>query len=113
MHVLCCAGGHSPILTFSQSLKVEYNSLAPLYASCVESGQSLVEVCEEGGARVELEGSVVDLQDKWERLRQLFGDLNEKLTAALVQVSTAYHHTHIEGVGNLGTPRKFKGTGFC
>ena len=65
---------------------MEYNSLAPAYASCVENGQSLAEVCEEGQPRSDLEGNIADLQDKWERLRGLFGDLNEKLTAALVQV---------------------------
>lgn len=65
---------------------MEYNSLAPAYASCVESGQSLAAMCENGEPRFILEGDVTDLQDKWETLSELFGDLNEKLTAALVQV---------------------------
>ena len=46
-------------------------------------------VCEEGQPRSDLEGNVADLQDKWEGLKKLFGDLNEKLTAALVQVREA------------------------
>ena len=54
----------------------------------MENGQSLAEVCEAGDPRSVLEGNVADLQDKWERLGKLFGDLNEKLTAALVQVRT-------------------------
>lgn len=66
---------------------MEYNSLAPAFASCVENGQSLSEVCEEGDPRSDLQENVADLQDKWERLKKLFGDLNEKLTAALIQVS--------------------------
>ena len=68
-----------------QGLKVEYNSLAPAYATCVESGQSLASVCVKGEPCSLLEGGVADLQEKWEKLRKLFGDLNEKLTAALVQ----------------------------
>lgn len=69
-------------------MKVEYNSLAPAYASCVENGQSLAGMCEKGEPLSILEGDITDLQDKWERLSKLFGDLNEKLTAALVQVCT-------------------------
>ncbi len=60
--------------------------MAPTYASCVENGQSLADACEEGEPRSDLEGNIADLQDKWERLDKLFGDLNAKLTAALVQV---------------------------
>ncbi len=67
-------------------MKVEYNSLAPAFASCVETGQSLVELCEEGQPGSVLQRELGDLQDEWERLGILFGDLNEKLTAALVQV---------------------------
>lgn len=66
---------------------MEYNSLAPAYASCVENGQSLAEVCEDGVPLSVLQENIADLQDRWERLKKLFGDLNEKLTAALVQVN--------------------------
>ena len=43
-------------------------------------------MCEKGEPCSALEGDITDLQDKWERLSKLFSDLNEKLTAALVQV---------------------------
>ena len=65
---------------------MEYNSLAPAYASCVENGQSLVELCEEGEPRSSLEKSILELQENWERLNKLLGELNDKLTAALIQV---------------------------
>ena len=55
-------------------------------AACVENGQSLVEKCEAGEPKTALEGDVSGLQNKWETLEKLFGDLLTKLTEALVQV---------------------------
>lgn len=54
----------------------------------MEDGQSLSTKCEEGQPRTELDESVSDLQDKWEKLNKLFGDILQKLTDTLVQVST-------------------------
>lgn len=75
------------ILTRLQGLKSEFNTLAPVYAACVENGQSLAEKCEAGEPKATLEGDISDLQAKWEKLEKLFGDLLVKLTEALVQVS--------------------------
>ena len=69
-----------------QSLKSEFNTLAPVCAACVENGQSLADKCEAGEPKTALEGDVSDLQKEWERLGKLFGDLLTKLTDALVQV---------------------------
>lgn len=65
---------------------MEYNSLAPAQASCMEDGHSLTKMCEDGVPRSELEGRITDLHEKWEKLDILFADLNKKLTAALIQV---------------------------
>ena len=78
--------GHVTYIT-SQGLKVEYNSLAPAHASCMEDGHSLTKICEDGVPRSELEVNITDLRDMWEKLDNLFAELNEKFTAALVQVN--------------------------
>ena len=67
-------------------MKAEYNTLASVCATCVENGQSLAENCEDGAPKTGLEDDVSDLQAKWEKLNQLFGELLKKLTDALVQV---------------------------
>ncbi len=67
-------------------MKVKYNSLAPYHASCMEDGQSLVKVCEEGEPKNELKSSIDQHLSEWDELQKLFGELHEKLTAALAQV---------------------------
>ena len=66
---------------------MKYNSLAPSHASCTEDGQSLMKMCEESKPKTELEVAMADLHSQWEELHELFGDLNEKLSAALAQAS--------------------------
>lgn len=69
-----------------QGLKVKYNSLAPYHTSCMEDGQSLVKVCEEGDPRSDLDSTITQHHADWDELQKLFGELHEKLTAALAQV---------------------------
>jgi len=69
-----------------QSLKSEYNTLAPVYGTCSENGQSLAEQCEDTPARADLEARLGKLQSEWERLGQQFGEVLQKLSDALVQV---------------------------
>jgi len=67
-------------------LKSEYNTLAPVYGTCSENGQSLAEQCEDTPARADLEARLGKLQSEWERLGQQFGEVLQKLSDALVQV---------------------------
>ncbi len=76
---------------FAQELKSEYNSLASAYATSQESGQLLAETCHDPEQRGVLEDQVTRLRDDWEELGQLFKDHLQKLTEALVQVSTGSH----------------------
>lgn len=92
-------------------MKAEFNTLAPVCAACVENGQSLAEKCEAGEPKAALEGSISDLQAKWDRLEKLFGELLVKLTEALVQVSSAFWlyfakilYTVVDTLGNLKCP---------
>ncbi len=68
-----------------QSLKSEYNTLAPVFSSCVENGQSLASICTDGEPKENMEAGLQNLQLKWDKLNSLFGELLQKLTDALVQ----------------------------
>ncbi len=70
---------------FLQSLKTEYNTLAPVYSSCVEGGQSLSSMCQEGEPKGDMDTGLQDLQVQWDQLNSLFGDILQKLNDALVQ----------------------------
>ena len=66
-------------------MKAEYNSLAPVCASCLDNARSLSSLCEEGDPRTKVDTTANSLQADWEKLGALFGDVLVKLTEALVQ----------------------------
>ena len=68
-----------------QGMKTEYNSLAPVCATCLDNARSLSSICEEGEPRTKLDTTANTLQSDWEELGALFGDVLAKLTEALVQ----------------------------
>ena len=68
-----------------QAMKTEYNSLAPVCASCLENARSLSSACEPDDPRNQLVTTADSLRDDWQTLGALFGDVLEKLTEALVQ----------------------------
>ncbi len=72
-------------LLFIQNLKTEYNTLAPVYSSCVEGGQSLSSMCQEGEPKKDMDTGIQDLQVQWDQLNSQFGDILQKLNDALVQ----------------------------
>ena len=75
-----------------------YNSLAPAQATCMEDGHALTKMCVDGVPCSTLESSITDLRDKWEKLDNLFAELNEKLTAALAQVHITRYMCMRKGV---------------
>ena len=66
-------------------MKTEYNSLAPVCATCLDNAHTLSSLCEEGEPRTKLDTTANTLQSDWEKLGALFGDVLAKLTEALVQ----------------------------
>ena len=68
-----------------QSMKTEYNTLAPVCASCLDNAHSLFSLCDPGDPRTQLDSTAGSLHDDWEKLGALFGDVLAKLTEALVQ----------------------------
>ena len=70
----------------------------------MEDGQSLSKKCEEGEPRDQLDSGVKDLQEHWEKLNSLFGDILQKLTDALVQTQ------EFQGIAN-GLDRWMDGMG--
>ena len=81
--ILSCTCIHGYTL---QNLKSEYNTLAPVFGTCCENGQSLAEHCEDSESRGDLESKLGQLQSDWEKLGQRFGEVLQKLSDALVQV---------------------------
>ena len=85
-HTHIHARTHAHTHTHTQSLKSEYNSLAPSFTTCTEDGASLAKYCESPEAKAALEEGVGLLLTQWEGLGKLFGEVLQKLTDALVQV---------------------------
>ena len=65
-----------------------------MYRTCSENGQSLVEQCDDTPARADLEARLGKLQSEWKRLGQLFGEVLQKLSDALIQVWLDVHIWH-------------------
>ena len=68
-----------------QAMKAEYNSLAPVCATCLDNSRSLSSLCDPGDPKTALDDHTSRLHDDWEKLGALFGDILAKLTEALVQ----------------------------